>query len=59
MQNNALINSAVERWYMEKGAWPADDLNDISGDINYFPEGIPAKPGGGTYSLNATTKRVQ
>ena len=58
MQNKALINSAVERWYMETGGWPADDLADISGDVDYFPEGIPNTPAGGTYSLN-TNKRVQ
>ena len=28
--HRALINSAVERWYIESGEWPASDLSDIS-----------------------------
>jgi prepilin-type N-terminal cleavage/methylation domain-containing protein len=57
--NKATINAAVERWYIETGAWPANDLSDIGGDTDYFPEGIPANPtGGAAYSLNATTHRV-
>jgi len=55
----ATINEAVERWYIDKGTWPANDLSDIGADINYFPEGLPANPyEGGAYSLNTTTKRV-
>ncbi len=58
-QNISEINSAVERWYFEKGAWPATDLSDIGKDANYFPNGIPANPtGGAAYSLNAN-KRAQ
>ena len=57
--NKATINAAVERWYIEKGAWPANDLSDISADINYFPSGIPTNPvDASAYSLNATTHRV-
>ena len=59
-QNLAEINSAVERWYFEKGTWPANDLSDISKDANYFPDGVPKNPvSGAAYSLNATTKRAQ
>src|SRR5690349_149137 len=36
-QNKAEINSAVERWYFEKGTWPANNLSDIGADTNYFP----------------------
>jgi type II secretory pathway pseudopilin PulG len=57
--NKATINAAVERWYIEKSAWPADNLSDIGADVNYFPDGIPANPvDGSAYSLNATTHRV-
>jgi general secretion pathway protein G len=57
--NKATINSAVERWYIEKGAWPANNLSDIGADTNYFPEGVPVNPtSGAAYSLNATTHRV-
>jgi prepilin-type N-terminal cleavage/methylation domain-containing protein len=57
--NKATINSAVERWYVEKGTWPANILSDIGVDTNYFPDGVPTNPTNGTaYSLNAVTHRV-
>jgi prepilin-type N-terminal cleavage/methylation domain-containing protein len=57
--NKATINAAVERWYIEKGSWPANDLSDIGANANYFPDGIPTNPiTGSAYSLNATTHRV-
>lgn len=57
--NKATINAAVERWYIEKGAWPANNLSDIGADTNYFPDGLPTNPTNSTaYSLNATTHRV-
>jgi general secretion pathway protein G len=57
--NKAQINSAVERWYVEKGVWPATDLSDMAADLNYFPSGIPANPvDASAYSLNTTTHRV-
>jgi prepilin-type N-terminal cleavage/methylation domain-containing protein len=57
--NKATINAAVERWYIEKGTWPADTLIDIGADPNYFPDGIPTNPvNGSSYSLDATTHRV-
>jgi prepilin-type N-terminal cleavage/methylation domain-containing protein len=59
LHSKATINSAVERWYVEKGAWPATDLSDIGADISYFPSGIPTNPvDGSSYTLNATTHRV-
>jgi len=59
-QHKAEISSAVERWYFEKGTWPAGDLSDIGADANYFPNGIPTNPvSGAAYSLNATTHRTQ
>jgi general secretion pathway protein G len=58
--NKATINAAVERWYIEKGTWPANNLSDIGADTNYFPDGIPTNPVNATpYTLNATTHRVQ
>jgi general secretion pathway protein G len=57
--NKATINSAVERWYVEKGAWPATNLSDIKADLNYFPSGLPTNPvDGSAYTLNTTTHRV-
>jgi prepilin-type N-terminal cleavage/methylation domain-containing protein len=58
--NKATINAAVERWYIEKGAWPANNLSDIGADANYFPDGIPTNPvSGAAYALDGTTHRVQ
>jgi general secretion pathway protein G len=58
-QNKSEINSAVERWYFEKGTWPADNLSDIGADTNYFPNGLPANPeDGSAYTLNSTTHRT-
>lgn len=58
-QNIAEINGAVERWYLEKGAWPSTDLSDIGTDPNFFPEGVPANPvSGSAYELDGTTYRV-
>jgi prepilin-type N-terminal cleavage/methylation domain-containing protein len=57
--NKATINAAVERWYIEKGTWPANNLSDIGADASYFPDGIPTNPtNGNPYTLNATTHRV-
>ena len=59
LHNKATINAAVEKWYVEKGAWPVDNLSDISPDTNYFPSGLPTNPvDGSAYTLNATTHRV-
>jgi len=57
--HKATINSAVERFYVNTGGWPADDLSDIGADISYFPDGIPNNPvDDSAYVLNTTTKRV-
>jgi len=56
----ATINAAVERYYVNTGDWPANNLSDIAGDANYFPEGIPDNPvaGEGAYAIDDTSKRV-
>ena len=57
--HKATINAAVERYYVDTGDWPADDLNDIANNTNYFPDGIPANPvDNSAYTLNSTTHRV-
>lgn len=57
--HKATINAAVERYYVDTGSWPANDLSDIGVDLNYFPDGIPANPvDSSAYTLNATTHRV-
>ncbi len=57
--HKATINAAVERYYVNEGSWPADDLTDIGADVDYFPDGIPTNPvSGSAYALNTTTHRV-
>jgi general secretion pathway protein G len=57
--HKATINSAVERYYVNTGGWPADNLSDIGADNNYFPDGIPVNPvDSSAYTLNSTTHRV-
>ena len=59
LQNKAAINTAVEKWYFDKGTWPLDDLSDIAADTDHFPEGIPVCPvDGSVYALDPTTHRV-
>jgi prepilin-type N-terminal cleavage/methylation domain-containing protein len=56
-QNKAEINSAVERWYFEKGDYPDADLGDIGADPAYFPNGLPTNPvTGGAYTLDANNR---
>ncbi|MCK5450818.1 MAG: type II secretion system protein [Candidatus Omnitrophica bacterium] len=58
--NIASINRQVERWYVYKEFWPADDLSDIGKDVEYFPEGIPVCPiDGKPYFLDEFTHRVK
>jgi hypothetical protein len=55
----ANINTQVERWYFEKGSWPAADLSDIATNTDYFPEGIPKCPvDDSVYSIDVATHRV-
>lgn len=55
LQNKAEINSAVERYYFEQGALPANTAALSS----YFPDGVPTCPvSAAAYALDATTKRV-
>ena len=58
--NKAVINAAAERWYVEKEAWPKEDLSDVGVDASYFPEGLPTNPfDSSPYRLNPTTHRVE
>ena len=57
--HKAMINQAVERYYIENNTWPSADLSDIGADRRYFPDGLPTDPfSGSKYSLNTTTHRV-
>ncbi len=57
--NRATINAAVERYYIEEGAWPAD-IGTLANNTDYFPDGIPTNPvDNSAYALNSTTHRVE
>ena len=60
-QNIAIINQAVERWYLEKGVWPKNKVWDEIGiDPDYFPDGSPTCPvDGSKYELDGTSHRVK
>jgi competence protein ComGC len=55
--NIATINTQIEVYYSENNSWPTA-LTDITNDPNYFPNGAPACPAGGIYSINGTTHHV-
>ena len=55
--NRAELNSAIERFGIETGAFPTA-IGDLDTD-DYFPGGIPTCPvTGNAYTLNTTTHRV-
>lgn len=58
--NKASINSAVERYYINEGAWPATNLSDIGADTDYFPDGLPPNPVDPStpYTIDGTIHRV-
>ena len=53
------VNRAVERYHIETGSWPADDLSTFAGSHDFFPFGVPDCPvSGDSYRLDPTTHRV-
>src|SRR4030066_2241502 len=55
--NIAMMDTQIEAYYSESDSWPAA-LADITNDPNYFPNGAPACPAGGNYSIDRTTHRL-
>ena len=61
LHNKAVINAAVERYYVNIGSWPSADLNEMvpPTTYDYFPDGLPTNPvDGSAYAINLTTHRV-
>jgi len=60
LHNKAVINAAVERYYVEEGSWPSANLNEmLPPNYDYFPEGLPTNPvDGSAYVIDGTTHRV-
>jgi general secretion pathway protein G len=57
--NVDMLNSQIELYYADKGAWPKA-LTNVTGDPNYFPDAdeLPTCPLGTDYKYNTTTHRV-
>lgn len=47
--NQATIAVQVERYYMANDSYP--EFDDVDDDTNYFPQGAPVCPSGGTYTI--------
>lgn len=53
------IEIQAELWMHNTGSWPAANLGNIGGDLNYFPSGLPTCPlDGSTYTIDPLTGRV-
>jgi len=61
--NIANIDTQIERYYFDTGAWPSTNLTEMKPPANYtyFPSGVPACPVTPTeiYQMNATTHRIE
>ena len=55
--NVDILNSQIELYHASTGSYP-EDLQTLTSDVDYFPEGAPTCPLGGTYSYSDTTHRV-
>ncbi len=53
--NLDIINSQIEVYFVKTGAYPSE-ITQITENLNYFPDGAPGCPLGGTYSLNALNR---
>ena len=53
------IEIQAELWRHNTGAWPATNLSNMGGDINYFPEGVPTCPvDGSAYTIDSVGRVV-
>ena len=48
--NVDIMNSQIEMYRADSGSYPAS-LSTLVTDPNYFPDGLPVCPEGGTYSM--------
>jgi len=57
--NRGNIEVQAQRWYRNKGTWPASNLSDIAADSSYFPDGLPVCPyDGASYGFDSTAQQV-
>ena len=55
--NQATMDTQIEMFNADTGDYP-DTLADVTGDPNYFPDGVPKCPSGGNYTMDDSTYRV-
>ncbi|MBN2138029.1 MAG: type II secretion system protein GspG [Sedimentisphaerales bacterium] len=49
--NIDIMNSQIEMYRADTGSYPST-LTALVSDPNYFPDGLPVCPSGGTYSMS-------
>ncbi len=53
------IEVQAQLWFRNRGRWPARDLNDIAGNADYLPDGLPICPvDGSTYVFDSAKQQV-
>ena len=53
------IDVQAQLWFRNRGRWPASDLNDIAGNAEYFPDGLPVCPvDGEAYRFDTAKQQV-
>jgi len=55
--NQAIINTQVELYYHDNDDYPS--WSELTSDVNYFPDGEPCCPSGGSYSLDPTSNHAK
>jgi len=55
--NIDIMNSQIEMYRADTGSYPAT-LSALTSDANYFPDGMPVCPSGGTYTMTGDPPRV-
>lgn len=54
--NQDTMDTQIELYNANTGGWPT--FSTFVADANYFPDGAPACPAGGTYSMDSDTHRT-
>lgn len=53
------IEIQAELWMFNTGTWPAADLSNIGGNLDYFTDGLPTCPVDQTsYTIDTSTGRI-
>ncbi len=55
--NIQIMNNQIEKFKIDTDRWP-DDLDELTKNPDYFPDGPPQCPFGAPYNMNEPTHRV-